>query len=197
VLLQAALVIFEREGFLHARISDICDEAGISHGSFYTYFSSKEEIFQELVDSIELDMLTPQAVEAGSDTFERIKAANRHYLEAVRQHAGILAVIEQVVTFDDEARRTRDAREMAFAEALERRTRQYQEAGLADPRLNASFAARALGAMAHAVAVGMFVTRYGDEFELDEAAEQLTLLWTNALGMPAPSRPVTKDSSNS
>ena len=182
LLLRAARTVFEREGFLHTRISDICDEAGISHGSFYTYFSSKEEIFQELIDDIELDVLTPETSPAGADPFDRIEAANRHYLEAVRKHAAILAVIEQVVTFDQDARTTRDAREMAFAAALERRTREYQDAGLVDPRLDARFAARALGAMVHAVAVSMFIEGL-EEYEIEQATEQLTLLWTNALGM--------------
>ena len=185
LLLRAARTVFESEGFLHTRISDICDEAGMAHGSFYTYFSSKEEIFEQLIDSIELDVLTPDASPADATPYERIEAANRHYLEAVREHAGILAVIEQVVTFDDEARRTRDAREMAFAEVLERRTREYQEAGWADSRLDARFAARALGAMAHAMAVGMFINGGAEEYEIDQATEQLTLLWTNALGMRA------------
>ena len=88
LLLHAARTVFEREGYLHTRVSDICDEAGISHGSFYTYFVSKEEVFQELVDSIELSVLTPEALPPGSDDYERIKSANRHYLEAVRELAG-------------------------------------------------------------------------------------------------------------
>jgi AcrR family transcriptional regulator len=193
LLLRAARTVFEREGFLHTRISDICDEAGISHGSFYTYFSSKEEIFQELIDDIELDVLTPETSPDGADPFHRIKAANRHYLESVRQHAAILNVIEQVVTFDEDARATRDAREMEFAAALERRTREYQDAGLADHRLDPRFAARALGAMVHAVASSMFIEGTTD-YELEQATEQLTLLWTNALGMArasAPSDPET------
>jgi AcrR family transcriptional regulator len=183
VLLDAARAVFEREGFLHTRISDICDEAKMAHGSFYTYFSSKEEIFQELIDSIELDVLTPEASPAGADPFERIKSANRHYLEAVRDNAGILALIEQVVTFDEDARRTRDKRESAYAEILERRTREYQDAGVVDPRLDASFAARSLGAMVDAVAVSMFIDGRSADYDLEHAAEQLTLLWTNALGM--------------
>jgi AcrR family transcriptional regulator len=182
LLLRAARTVFEREGFLHTRISDICDEAGISHGSFYTYFSSKEEIFQELIDDIELDILTPATSPGGADPFDRIEAANRHYLEAVRKNAAILAVIEQVVTFDEDARVTRDARETAFSAALERRTREYQDAGLADRRLDARFAASALGAMVHAVASSMFIEGR-QEYEIEEATEQLTRLWTNALGM--------------
>ena len=38
--------------------------------------------------------------------------------------------------------------------------------------------------MAHAVAVSMFIDGRED-WEIEQATEQLTLLWTNALGMSA------------
>src|SRR3984957_1254558 len=45
-LVDAAKEVFERDGFLDARISDIAEKAGLSHGSFYHYFESKEEVFR-------------------------------------------------------------------------------------------------------------------------------------------------------
>src|SRR5207247_6931606 len=48
-LLDAAKGIFEENGFLEARITDIAERAGLSHGAFYHYFDSKEQIFQEVV----------------------------------------------------------------------------------------------------------------------------------------------------
>ena len=52
-LLAAAKEIFEENGFLDARISDIAERAGLSHGSFYHYFDSKEEVFREVAESVE------------------------------------------------------------------------------------------------------------------------------------------------
>ncbi len=52
-LLRAAKHVFERQGFLGARVSDIADRARISHGTFYHYFNSKEEIFRELAEAQE------------------------------------------------------------------------------------------------------------------------------------------------
>jgi AcrR family transcriptional regulator len=40
-LLDAAKQVFEEDGFLEARISDIAERANLSHGSFYHYFESK------------------------------------------------------------------------------------------------------------------------------------------------------------
>ena len=56
-------------------------------------------------------------------------------------------MIEQVSTFDDEVLRIRVAREVEFAQIIERRTREYQEEGLVYPDIDPSLAAHALGGM--------------------------------------------------
>jgi AcrR family transcriptional regulator len=180
-LLDAARVVFERDGFLHARIADICDETGISHGSFYTYFLSKEEVFKEIVDAIELDLLSVRTGPDDRTPIERIRAANRHYLEVYRANADLLSVINQVATFDTEVREARVERHRAFAHAIERRIREYQRERVADRELDPWFAAYALGGMVAAMAEHMFIQRMDDDMEL--AVEQLTTLWANAIGL--------------
>ena len=48
-LLRAAEIEFGEKGFHAAAISGITYRAGVALGTFYTYFESKEEIFQALV----------------------------------------------------------------------------------------------------------------------------------------------------
>lgn len=48
-ILQAALKVFARKGLSAAKISEIAQTAGLSHGLIYHYFESKDEIFTELV----------------------------------------------------------------------------------------------------------------------------------------------------
>lgn len=182
-MLAAARAAFERNGFLHTRIADICDEAGMAHGSFYTYFASKEEAFQAVLDSVELDLLALDPSPADADPVDRIRAANRHFLETYRKNAGILRVIEQVVTFDADALETRRRRDMAFAAALEKRTRQYQDAGLVDSRIEPRIASQALGGMVFNFASYLYGQGHDDEFDLELVIDQLTLLWANALGL--------------
>ena len=55
-LVDAAKEVFERDGFLDARISDIAEKAGLSHGSFYHYFESKEEVFREVAAEVEVEV---------------------------------------------------------------------------------------------------------------------------------------------
>ena len=48
-LLDAAIVVFDERGYHAARVDDIVRVAETSHGTFYLYFSSKENLFQALV----------------------------------------------------------------------------------------------------------------------------------------------------
>ena len=43
-ILDAAILLFDQQGFSATKISDISEQAGISKGLVYRYFNSKEEI---------------------------------------------------------------------------------------------------------------------------------------------------------
>ena len=49
---EAALRVFVRQGFTHSRVEDICSEAGIAKGTYYLYFSSREEVLYLLLTSM-------------------------------------------------------------------------------------------------------------------------------------------------
>src|SRR3954466_8262519 len=47
-LLDAGLAVFADRGYHAARVDDIVRAAETSHGTFYLYFSNKEELLREL-----------------------------------------------------------------------------------------------------------------------------------------------------
>jgi AcrR family transcriptional regulator len=55
-LLEAALAEFDEHGFQAVRVDDIARRALISHGTFYLYFASKEDLFEVLVQGALHDM---------------------------------------------------------------------------------------------------------------------------------------------
>ena len=85
-ILEAGVTVFERRGFERASISAIAEEAGLSAGSIYTYFESKEELFlaafgmlveeeeQALTEAIGTSPLTSYAVELAVDYFALLAA---------------------------------------------------------------------------------------------------------------------------
>jgi AcrR family transcriptional regulator len=184
-LLEAGKIVFERDGFLQTRITDITIEAQVSHGSFYHYFESKEALFKEIADEVEVRLVSmddiPHYSGAEDAPIDRIRAANRAYLAAYRKEARIMRVIEEVSRYNEEVRQTRAKRDDYLAARLESAIRRLQAEGIADKRVDERYAATALGGMVAKFAEMMFVG--GARFELDAAVEQLTLLWANALGL--------------
>lgn len=49
-LLDAALLVFSRQGYQSARLADIAHEAGVTRGAIYHHFGSKAELFNTLMD---------------------------------------------------------------------------------------------------------------------------------------------------
>src|SRR5580693_1799000 len=55
-LLDAGMIEFENRGFHGVRVDDVVRRAGISHGTFYLYFSNKEDLFKALLKDALHDM---------------------------------------------------------------------------------------------------------------------------------------------
>ena len=186
-LMDAAKTVFERDGFLDARIVDIAETAGLAAGSFYHYFDSKEQIFREVAQAQEERLTAPADDADVGDTpspRERIRRANRRYLERYRDEAALMGVIEQVSRYDAEVNAARMATMKHFVERAERAIRRMQRDKLVDRKVDPTFAADALGAMVARFAEIWLVQGYR-EYDFDDAVEQLTLLWGNALGLEA------------
>jgi AcrR family transcriptional regulator len=48
-ILDAALAVFGEAGFARAKLEDVARQAGVSKGTLYLYFDSKESLFREMV----------------------------------------------------------------------------------------------------------------------------------------------------
>jgi AcrR family transcriptional regulator len=181
--MQAARVVLERDGYLDARVADIVAEAGVGHGTFYTYFGSKEEVFDALIRDVMQQMYDAATVplNTSSDPVERIQVANRRYLRSYRQHAAIVGVLEQVATFNPQFRSLRRSIRQVFQERSERGLRRLQAEGLADPGLSARCAAEALTSMVSNFAYMWLVL--GEEFDEEEAVSTLTTIWARGIGL--------------
>ena len=72
-LLVAAEQVFAEQGFYEASIVKITERAGVGQGTFYLYFTSKQQIIEELID--DLNRRVRQTLAAAiADTTSRIEA---------------------------------------------------------------------------------------------------------------------------
>jgi AcrR family transcriptional regulator len=183
-LVESAKRVFERDGFLNARITDIANDAGVSHGAFYHYFDTKEQIFRVVAEQQEVSLLTLDSAPSATgdqDPIKRIEAANRRYLTAYRAEAGIMRVIEEVSRYDAEVRAVRKKRDDEFARKLQTSIQRLQKAGVADPSVDPWYAANALGGMVAKFAELWLIQ--GGNYTMEKSVTQLTILWANALGI--------------
>lgn len=49
-LLREAIKVFAAKGYAHTSVSDIVESAGVARGTFYHYFTCKEDIFLRIID---------------------------------------------------------------------------------------------------------------------------------------------------
>ena len=136
-LIEAAKVVFESDGFLEARIADIAKTAHLAPGSFYHYFDSKEQIFREVAQAQEERLTAPPENRSttGDTAWERIRTANRMYLERYRDEAALMGVIEQVSRYDAHVNAARMATMKHFVERAEPAIRRLQHDGGVDRRI--------------------------------------------------------------
>ena len=50
-ILQSAVELFMEDGYEAASVNDICKNAGVSKGSFYHYFETKQALFLTLMEN--------------------------------------------------------------------------------------------------------------------------------------------------
>jgi len=100
-LLDAGLAVMQRCGTSsRPRVADIVAEAKVAQGTFYTYFDSKDAVFQAVATRVVGEMLVALHAEHPSPSatpYERAFAAMERFVDAYRPRARIIALIEREV----------------------------------------------------------------------------------------------------
>jgi AcrR family transcriptional regulator len=183
LLLRAGRKVLEDRGYNATRINDITDAAGVSVGTFYTYFDSKEELFRNLLVEVE-DEVYGELADRRADAdvpAVRIGEANQLYLEAFRRNARFWAAIAESALSDEESRRVLTERRRYYRSRTIRALSRWQEHGVIAPGVEIEAAAEALGAMTERCAYLWFV--FGEPVALETAVEEMTAIWLATLGV--------------
>jgi AcrR family transcriptional regulator len=93
-ILLAAARAFARSGFGKATMQDIAGEAGYTAASLYTYFASKQEILDALVELIgeELQRSFAEPMPSGLSLGQRLALLTQRQLEVVERRRELVAV---------------------------------------------------------------------------------------------------------
>jgi AcrR family transcriptional regulator len=106
-ILDAAREEFGQRGFSESSIVGITQRAGVALGTFYTYFDSKEALFQALVRDMSAqvrDHVAPVLKES-TDALEGERRALESFLDFAREHRDVYRIIDEAEFVDPAAYR--------------------------------------------------------------------------------------------
>lgn len=186
-LLDAAKLVFEEKGFLSSTVADIVQRAGVSHGTFYHYFESREDVLREVAEQADQRLNAPMdhvILDRSSHAApaQRIREGVRVFLRAYQEEARIIAVVEEVSHYNDHVRASRNETWRRYVDKFAASIGELQRRGLADPTLEPALASAVLASITSRFPE-MWLAREVVDCSLDEAAEQMARIFINALGI--------------
>lgn len=121
-LLAAAQLVFEREGYFDTRVADIAAAAGVSHGTFYTYFDSKDDVLHTLIDGVSDELFAAASApsDGASSPLAVLEHGIRTFMHVYRDRADMLRVLDQATASSEEFLAIRTGIRNRFRDRVER-----------------------------------------------------------------------------
>ncbi|MBK9740838.1 MAG: TetR/AcrR family transcriptional regulator [Actinobacteria bacterium] len=185
-LVVAARTVFEERGFDATRMSDIALAAGVSHGTVYTWFPTKEDVLHAAVDSVTEEMYEVLSTPEVTDPIERIAVANARYLTVHRQTARLMEVVAQAAVNDASFRAVLTGLRRTHVDRVAKTIERLQAEGHAVADLDPRISAAALCAMVEGFARHWMGSDSESEEQMAPDARVLTTLtelWARSLGL--------------
>ncbi|MBX5474306.1 MAG: TetR/AcrR family transcriptional regulator [Thermoleophilia bacterium] len=157
-LLEAAERVFAELGYVDASIVKITEAAGVGQGTFYLYFASKKDVFDELVRDLNRRVrhAMKEASSRGSSRLEAELLGFDAYFRFTREHPALYRIIRQAEFVSPEMLQYHyEKLAGGYTEAL-REAKERGEVGAIDPEVSA-WALMATGEM-----LGMRYILWGD-----------------------------------
>ncbi|WP_053362597.1 TetR/AcrR family transcriptional regulator [Bacillus sp. FJAT-27251] len=103
-LLKAAEEVFGKKGYYETSIVNISQEAKVAQGTFYNYFPSKKDIFDELIRTYSRNLrIAIKEGMAGSITYEEAQRNGFYaFFTWVKDHPNLYSIVQQAVVVDQE-----------------------------------------------------------------------------------------------
>ncbi|WP_242634576.1 TetR/AcrR family transcriptional regulator [Bacillus timonensis] len=101
-LLHAAEEVFGQKGYYETSIVNISQEANVAQGTFYNYFPSKKDIFDELIRQYSRELRLAIKEEMGkAKTFEEAQRKGfKAFFTWVKNRRNLYSIVQQAVVVD-------------------------------------------------------------------------------------------------
>ena len=140
-LLDAGRVVFEQRGYHAARVDDVVKMARTSHGTFYLYFSNKEDLFKALAEDAMADMASLAdeigPIGPGEDGRAAVRAWIDRFSETYSRHSTVIRAWTEGEIVENDLGRQGQKLLARLAQALAKRINDADPATGADPEIAA------------------------------------------------------------
>jgi len=186
-IMQSARIVFAQYGYQDATVEHVVREAGLARGSFYTYFSSKHDLFRHLAGVIDRSIAEEVVKSDGlrkSSPIENLSLSNQIYLAVVKRNYDLYVLVDGVASFDNSVRDARLASRKKHIDRVSKKIKQWQEVGWADTDVNADLAAALLVSMTATFSRWLYIGQ--SHFDEDEALDYLNNIWITTCKLKDP-----------
>ncbi|WP_419393209.1 TetR/AcrR family transcriptional regulator [Cytobacillus praedii] len=182
-LLHAGKVIFLKEGFQKATMTEINKQANTGYGTAYVYFKNKDELFSELMENIVEKMYEvaslPFEPKTSEEAFEQIKTQVRLFIQAALDEQEMMKVLKEAIGVSEIVEGKWSQIRTRFIAGIIKDITFVQEAGMANKEIEASLIARGWYYMNEQVMWDILLGEVAED--LNRVAENLALLYTRGL----------------
>ncbi len=131
-LMELAALRFAEQGYHPTSVAEIVEATGVGKGVFYWYFSSKEELFQEILRDLQFSLRKSQQAQIGDepDPVRRLElgiAASMHWLNDHRHYFNLLSFAATETAFSGALKQ---GQELAVQDAM-----RHVKEGMAEGRI--------------------------------------------------------------
>jgi AcrR family transcriptional regulator len=99
-LLEAGSVVLPQRGYHDTRVDDIVEAAGVSHGTFYRYFDSKDALFRVLAQRAARTMVELVTTYPAEASEADLQTWLRGWFDSYEENGGVISTWQEI-KYDD------------------------------------------------------------------------------------------------
>ena len=96
-IMDTARILFYQNGYANTSVNFIIDTIGISKGTFYYYFKSKEDLLDNIVEEFTKEIISKLELVVNDNSFDAISKLNEFYRQASMYKAENIDIIKTIV----------------------------------------------------------------------------------------------------
>ncbi len=107
-IITAARIVFARDGYVDARMTEISEQARLSTGGLYRYFEDKTDVFAALIEDLHEELYLASGRPAASfqeDPLAALTNANRGYVDHYYRNRDVMRAFIEAAAVDERFRR--------------------------------------------------------------------------------------------